>query len=463
MLKNLSKKKIVIISLGVLILAIIMINIFSPKEESFTEEIAKTQDITTYYSFNGNISARNRQEVVSKTNLSVKTFHVKEGDTVSVGDLLFELDDSSITSSLEQAAASVELAKINYNMSAGSSKDQQLSQAKLNLNTAKLNYESASGSSKDQQIIQITNALDSGKSALESAKLKLERVKGLYENGAAAMIEVEQAQAAYDSSQMQLDVAQNNFNNLEKTINQSVGLANEQLQAAQRNYNALQESLGHNINIAEEQLKQAQASYDSLKLQSEDARVLSEVSGEISEIYVVENESIIMGKPIMDIVNYDDLEVVLKVDEYDLGTVTIGKEAEIMVSSLNQKVGGKITDISKQAMVVNSVSYFETTISLEKGENLRVGLSTEVKILSGSAINTTTISMKSLQFDNENLPYVYYREASGNIATKSVTVGINDGIIVQILEGVATGDTILIPEENKDFQMVRPGLVDRDE
>ena len=463
MLKDLSKKKIVIISMGVLILTIIMINIFSPKKESFTEEIAKNQDITTYYSFNGNISARNSQEVVSKTNLSVKTFHVKVGDIVSIGDLLFELDDSSITSNLEQAAASVELARINYDMSAGSSKDQQLSQAKLNLNTAKLNYESASGASKDQQVIQVTNALDSAKSAFENAKLKLERVKGLYENGAAALIEVEQAQSAYDSSKMQLDVAQNNFNNLEKTVNQSVGLANEQLQAAQRNYNALQESLGHNINIAAEQLKQAQASYDSLKIQSDDARILAEVNGEISEIYVVENESIIMGKPIMDIVNYDELEVVLKVDEYDLGTVTVGKEAEVTVSSLNQKIGGKITDISKQAMVVNSVSYFETTISLEKGENLRVGLSTEVKILSESAKNTTTISMKALQFDNENLPYIYYREANKNVVAKPVTVGINDGIIVQILEGVATGDTILIPEENKGFQMERPGLVNRDE
>lgn len=460
-IKNLSKKKIIMISVGVLALALIIVSLLRPKEDPFTEETAKTQDITTYYSFDGNIDSDDSQKVVSTTNLSVKTFHVKEGDLVTVGDLLFELDDSNITSSLEQAAASVELARINYDMAVGSSKNQQLSQGLLNLNTAKLNFEQASGSSKDQQVLQVTNALQSAQLAFDSAKLNLERVQGLHQIGGAALVEVEQAQSSFDSTQMQLNVAQTNFDNLESTVNQSVSLSNEQLQAAQKNYSALQESLGHNVRIANEQLKQAQASYNSLKLQAEDTRVLAEASGEVSEIYILENESIIMGTPIMDIVNYDDLVVNLKVDEFDLAAITIGKDAEVTVSSIEEKVTGKITDISKQAMVVNGVSYFEATVSLEKNENLRVGLTTEIKILNKSAKDAITISMKALQFDNENLPYVYFRDAKGDVATKQVSVGINDGIVVQILDGIKTGETILLPEESQWSPMMGPpGRVD---
>jgi len=455
-IKSLSKKKIIIITVGILLFTLIMINIFKPKVDNYTEEVAKSQNITTYYTFEGNIDSDESQEVVSKTSLSVKTFHVKEGDYVTVGDLLFELDDSNITSSLEQSAASVELAKINYEMAKGSSKNQQLSQALLNLNTAKLNYEAASGSSRDQQILQTTNALQSAQTAFDSAALNLERVQGLYQIGGAALVEVEQAQTSYDSAKMQLEVAQDNFDNLEVNVNQNVGLAKEQLEAAERNYATLQESLEQNIRIAEEQLKQSQASYDSLKKQAEDTRVLAEVSGEISEIYVLENESIIMGMPIMNIVNFDELVVKLKVDEYDLGAVSIGKDAEVLISSLDEKVLGKVTDISKQAMVVNGVSYFDTTVSLEKNDKLRVGLSTEVKILNKSAENATTISMKSLQFDNENLPYVYYRDSNGDVLTRPVTVGINDGIVVQILEGIQSGDKILVPQENLWSPMMGP-------
>lgn len=456
LVRKLSKKKIIIITSAILAIALILFISLGSKEEKYTEEFTKVQDITTYYTFSGNIESNESQNVMSKTNLSVKKFYVHEGDIVSEGDLLFELDNTSIASNLEQAAASVELSKINYEMAKGSTKNQQLAQARLNLNTAKLNYEAASGSSKDQQVTQITNALNSAQSSHDSAKLNLERVTALYQRGGAALIEVEQAQAAYDAAKMQLDVAQINFDNMESTINQNVSLANEQLIAAQSTYDSLQESLNHNIRIAEEQLKQAQASYNLLKEQAEDMRVLSEVDGEISKIHVTENQSLIMGTPIMDIVNFDDLIVKLRVDEYDLKAITLDKVAEVTVSSLKETVAGKVTDISKQALVVNGVSFFEATISLEDNENLRVGLSTEVKIVNESVKNAVTISMKALQFDNENKPYVYYRDEKGKVAAKYVTVGINDGIIVQILEGLNASEAILIPAEELWNPMMGP-------
>ena len=446
-IKKLTKKHTIIISVVLIILAIIVFNLFRSKEGNYTEETAKTQDVTTYYTFSGNIESNESQKVVSKTNLSVKKFYVKEGDIVKKGDLLFELDNTSIASNLEQAAASVELAKINLEMAKGSSKDQQLAQAKLNLNTAKLNYEASSGSSKEQQTIQITNSLESAQTAFDSAALNLERVQGLYQLGGAALVEVEQAQSAYDAAKMQLDVAQNNFDNLESTINQSINLANEQLVAAKGSYESLQGSIAHNIRIAEEQVKQAQASYNLLKEQADDTRVLAEANGEVSEIHVTENESLIMGTPIMDIVNYNDLIVKLKVDEYDLRAISLEKDAEVTVSSLKETVSGKVTDISRQATVVNGVSYFETIIGLEKNESLRVGLSTEVKIINENVKNAITISMKALQFDNENKPYVFYRNEKGDVVIKPVNVGINDGVIAQILEGVKSGEKILIPEE----------------
>ncbi len=393
-MKKLSKKKVIIISIIILVIAFIAINALKPKEDPYSEEVAKSQDISIFYSFEGNVSAKDSQEVVSKTSLSVKKFHVKEGDNVKVGDILFELDDSNISSSLDQATASVELAKINYDV--------------------------AVGTSKEQQTIQTTNALESAKSSYDSAKLNLDRIKGLYDIEAAALVELEQAQSTFDNAAMQLKLAQSNFDNLASNIN-------------------------NNIRTAQEQLNQAKASLASMQKQAEDIRVLAEVDGEVSDIHVVENESIVMGKPIMDIVNFNNLEIVLKVDEYDLASISLGKDAEVTINSIGENVKGKVTDISKQATVVNGVSYFETIVSLEKNENLRVGLTAEVEIIKESAVNATVISMKALQFDENNLPYVYYRDASGQVVTKSVKVGINDGIIVEITEGIEPGESILVP------------------
>ena len=453
--KNLSiKKKILIVAVAIIVLLFILINSSKKDDGIYTDEVAKTQDINTFYSFSGNIDSNDKQNIVSKTSLSVKEFHVEEGDFVNEGDLLFELDDSSISSNLEQTKANVELAKINLDAAKGPNKSQQLSQAKLNLTTAQINYDTAIGSSKEQQIIQIRNAHKSAQSTYDTALQNFERVQGLYKMGGSSLVEVEQSQASLEQAEIQLEIAQNNFDNMGTSLDQSINLAKEQLNASQSAYDTLQQSLNNNIRIAEEQLKQAEASYDLVQQQADDSRVLAEVSGEVSEIYVSENESIVMGTPIMDIFNFDDLIVKIKVDEYDLKAITLDKDAKVLINALDETVTGKITDISRLATVVNDVSFFEATVSLEENEYLRVGLSTELTIPNESVKDTTTISMKAIQFDNENKPYVYYRDIKGNVATKEVTIGINDGITVEILDGVESGETVLVPVTYPNYMVM---------
>jgi HlyD family secretion protein len=48
----------------------------------------------------------------------------------------------------------------------------------------------------------------------------------------------------------------------------------------------------------------------------------------------------------MDVINYDHLIVNVKVDEFDLGAVTEGKDATVSVTALNKEVEGTVTKIS---------------------------------------------------------------------------------------------------------------------
>jgi HlyD family secretion protein len=391
-----SKKKIIVLLLILVVAAVIAVTyIKRPKSESFTDEVVKTRDIITYYSFSGNIEAKDKQEISSKSTLSIKKLYVKEGDRVSAGDLLFELDDSAILSNLEQAKANVNIADINYEKSQTTLKEQQMEQVNTALSTARLSF--------------------------DSAAVNLERTRQLFENGSVSKTDLEKAQNAYDNASISLD-------------------------SAKKNYDLAEKSVGQNIRTAKEQLNQAKASCSLLEQQLEDTKILAEVSGEVDEIYVEENDSLNMGTKIMDIVNYNDLQVTIKVDEYDLAAVTAGKEADVKISAINKDVSGNVSDISRQAEVVNDVSYFPTTITLKNDADLRVGMSAEVKVLHYNEKNVTSISMKALQFDNENKPYVYYRDSVGNAAIKYIQVGINDGNVVQVTDGLKSGDTILVPE-----------------
>lgn len=398
--KKKSNKKIIIGSLvAVSVLAMILIGILKPKEEKFEEETAKTQDITTYYSFSGNIEAKDSQIVVSTTMLPIKKLYVKEGDFVKKGDVLFVLDDSNNAASIDQAKAGVEIAKINY--------------------------EKMGTTAKNQQLEQVTNAIESAKLGFKEAKTNLDRMKELFDTGGISAQSLEQAQKAYDGAKLQLESAQRNYAIAEKTVEQ-------------------------NILTAKEQLHQAEASLAAARKQVENLEVTAEINGEVSEIYVEEDKTLAAGTKIMDIVNYDDLEVKIKVDEFDLNAITEGKEVTVTINPLDKDVTGIVSKVSKQALNVNGVSFFTASIDLEKDKDLRVGLSAEVKAMNQNSNKATTISMKALQFDQSNQPFVYYRDANNKVVTKQVSVGINDGNIVEILDGIKSGEVVLIP-----FQMNR--------
>lgn len=394
--KKSKKKLIIFITLIILIISVVLIFLLGSKDQGYSEETAQTKDITTYYSFSGNIEAKYSQTVYSKNILPIKKIYVKEGEDVKKGDKLFVFDDSSIASSIDQAAAAVGIAKINY--------------------------EKAKSSTKDAQILQAKSAVDSAKIAYDNAKTNLDSATLLYNQGGITAQELAQAQSAFDTANIQ-------FTNAQKSLTIAT------------------QSAEQNIQIAKEQLKQAQASYDNITQQADDLVVTAEISGEVSDIYAKENQTVTIGSPIMNIANYDQLEVTVKVDEYDLAAISVGKEVSLTVSALDIEVGGTIYKVSKQATVVNGVSFFPTKIAIEANENLRVGMSTEIKILNQNVLGATTISMKALQFDNENQPFIYYRDQDDKVATRKVEVGINDGTTVQIVEGLSPGDVVLVPLE----------------
>ena len=77
-------------------------------------------------------------------------------------------------------------------------------------------------------------------------------------------------------------------------------------------------------------------------------KILAGIDGEVAEIYAEENAQLMPGAKLADIVDYSDLRISVKVDEYDLGAVTEGKEAAVTIHALSKDVKGTIESISKE-------------------------------------------------------------------------------------------------------------------
>jgi RND family efflux transporter MFP subunit len=208
------------------------------------------------------------------------------------------------------------------------------------------------------------------------------------------------------------------------------GVTLEELQSAQ-----------DSLSAAKNQVTEAQASYEQAQKQYDDTKCYAEVTGEVSEIYVDENDSITQGTSIMDIVNYDSLEISIKVDEYDLSEITEGMDAEVSLEAIGKTVTGTISEIARGASVDNGVSYFDTTVSLPQDSDLRVGLSAEVKVVTASAKDAVTVPVSAVTYNGAKA-YVQQYNDSGSLENTEVTVGINNGTDIEIKSGLEEGDKI---------------------
>ena len=88
-----TSKKIKWITLCIITIAVVGIAtalLMRPATTSYESVVANTGDVTTYYSFSGNIETKNRQSVVSEKVMQVSEIKVKEGDAVNVGDVLIK-------------------------------------------------------------------------------------------------------------------------------------------------------------------------------------------------------------------------------------------------------------------------------------------------------------------------------------------------------------------------------------
>lgn len=169
------------------------------------------------------------------------------------------------------------------------------------------------------------------------------------------------------------------------------------------------------------------------------------IDGTVSEIDVDVDAQEMGGATLCKIVDYKNLEVDVQVDEYDLPSITVNKKATVTINALDKDVSGKVTEVSREGISTNGVTYFNAKVSLPNEDDLRVGMSTESKVLNKSAKSVITLPMSSIQFDNDNNPYVIMNDKKDKVKKVDLTLGINDGTTVEVKSGLSSGDTVLVP------------------
>jgi multidrug efflux pump subunit AcrA (membrane-fusion protein) len=188
---------------------------------------------------------------------------------------------------------------------------------------------------------------------------------------------------------------------------------------------------------------------DILLVTTQGEEIKAPLDGEVSNIMAEEDRQVMEGAELLKIVDYSDLQTSMKVGEYDLKSVSEGKEVNITISALSAEVKGIVASLSKEAVNENGVAYFTAEIDLDENKDIRAGMSAEAKMLNESVAEAISLPMDAVRFDGNDNPYVLKLTNKGETKRKYIKTGINDGVRVEIKEGLTNGEKVLIDSKEK--------------
>ena len=169
------------------------------------------------------------------------------------------------------------------------------------------------------------------------------------------------------------------------------------------------------------------------------------IDGELTGLYLSEDDVISAGMKTAEIIDLSNLEVQLSVDEYDVAAMTPGKQVEVTVLALAKTMTGSVVSLDKNGTASGDLSYYTATVQLADAQGVYPGMQASAKVLRSHAKDAVLLKMDAIQFDEYNQPYVLMRRAEGEEPVRvAITVGASDGVNGEITSGLKAGDTVLV-------------------
>ena len=328
--------------------------------------------------------------VASETGGRVTDVLAKEGERVTAGQTLVQLDDTLLQAQIEQAQTALaaaqaqhEAAQANYDLlKAGAQADQiaaaqqqvqaaaaQVSGAEAQLGEVKTSVRSADVAAAEAAVAQAAAQLKVARDNHDQTTKCYSYTKPDGKKDSVCPLlgtQEEQARAALNAAQQAYDAAQAQLKQVKAgaTIHQ-VDAAQAQVAAAQAQQGMAQAQLDQlKAGARPEQLKAAQAALDAaaaqitaaqanvklLQLQQSKLTLTAPANGAILARAIQPGEVALPGATLLTIGQIDSLSIVVYVPEDQYGHITLGQTAQVKVDSFpGETFTATVTYISDQA------------------------------------------------------------------------------------------------------------------
>ncbi|WP_026896267.1 HlyD family efflux transporter periplasmic adaptor subunit [Clostridiisalibacter paucivorans] len=197
------------------------------------------------------------------------------------------------------------------------------------------------------------------------------------------------------------------------------------------------------IDIQEKKLENRKLELDKKKKEINENIIYAPIDGTLVELAKVPGENITSEEVLGKIANLNNLEVTIEVDELDILKVKKGQDAKITVEALEgRELSGKVTKISEMGTVSNGTASFKVTVAIEEAANLKIGMSANIKILLAAKEDTLIVPIEYV-INRDNKHYVIVKDEKEGSKELEVEVGLVSKSLAEIIsKDIKEGDII---------------------
>src|ERR1051326_1522548 len=396
--KNKRRKRIFIIGGVILAAIVIIVSLVAAVGSTTTIDKSKLgevkrETIDKNVVATGKVTPITKADIKSKASGIVQKLLVDYNDHVKAGQVLVELDKKQLAAQVQQAKAQLSASEANASMAAADYERAKVNAEGVDVPMLQRQYERSQQMAKDGVVSQ--SALDDAQKNYVMAKNKQDDGKA---NLGVARAKVTQTQA--------------------------------QVQADRANLQQVEENLRYATIVA-----------------PIDGTVLSrdvQIGDAVSSILVLGSQA----TPIMTIGDIRQVYVLGKVDESDIGKVSLGQPARIKVESFKDKTfDGKVTKISPMGTEKDNVTTFEVRVSIDNpGGELKANMTANAEILLEEHKDVLPVPEAAIVYDKDKKASVdlYDPKAKEGKRKVAITAGISNGTKTEVLNGLKEGDQVVL-------------------
>ncbi|HUU00280.1 MAG TPA: efflux RND transporter periplasmic adaptor subunit [Myxococcota bacterium] len=204
------------------------------------------------------------------------------------------------------------------------------------------------------------------------------------------------------------------------------------------------------VTAAEANLAQLKAALDLTVDALDETRISAPFSGRIVSVHIERGESLMVGAPVMDIVDDSGITVVASVDEADAGRLREGMPVRVDCDAYpGRHFIGRLDYIAPVVLKdLRQNRHLEVEVSLPDDTSLlKVGMSADIEIVVKKATDVLNVPTNAVMRKGQ-VEQVYILQ-NGCARLRDIKTGMNNWEWTQVVEGLTEGERVIVSLETK--------------